>query len=206
VRGLPHSQTCVRGSVFQRASVFLSNRDHGYGIGIWGSSLARTAGNDYVVGRGTADVMASMISAPSIPSSKRGLETSTRPWSASVGDRLPRAADVHTSTSISQQSLDEEDANVDRKSKAFVETAKSQSGEMSTIKDSTDEDLLPSGSTIARVVARHVNDSSDPNQQHRRSSAFKRDRGSPDRSSAMERCLNDRSRPERMRRADVDLR
>src|SRR5260370_2438372 len=65
-----------------------------------------------VVGRGTADVMAS---APSIPSSKRGLETATRPWSAPVGHRQPRAADVPTSTSVSQQSLDEEDANIHRK-------------------------------------------------------------------------------------------
>src|ERR1700738_4799239 len=65
-----------------------------------------------VVGRGTADVRAS---APSIPSSRRGLETTTSPWSAPVGHRQPRAADVHTSTSVSQQSLDEEDANVDRK-------------------------------------------------------------------------------------------
>jgi hypothetical protein len=62
-----------------------------------------------VVGRGTADVTAS---APSIPSSKRGLETSTRPWSAPVGHRQPRAADIPTSTS--QRGLDEEDANVDR--------------------------------------------------------------------------------------------
>ena len=68
-----------------------------------------------VVGRGTADVMAS---APSVPSSKRGLETTTRPWSAPVGHRQPRAADIHTSTSVSQQSLDEEDANVDRKIKS----------------------------------------------------------------------------------------
>jgi hypothetical protein len=82
------------------------------------------------------------------------------------------------------------------RSKAFVEAAKLQSGEMSTIKDSNDEDLIPSRSTIARVVARHVNDSSDSNQQHRHSSAFKRDRGPPDRSSAMEPCLNDRSPPE----------
>src|SRR4029077_3331156 len=29
VRGLPDSQTCVRASVFRRASVFFSNRDHG---------------------------------------------------------------------------------------------------------------------------------------------------------------------------------
>jgi hypothetical protein len=68
-----------------------------------------------VVGRGTADVMAS---APSLPSSKRGFETTTRPWSAPVGHRQPRAADVPTSTSVSQQSLNEEDANVDRKIKS----------------------------------------------------------------------------------------
>jgi hypothetical protein len=64
-----------------------------------------------VVGRGTADVTAP---APSILSSKRGLETSTRPWSAPVGHRQPRAVDVPTSTT-SQRGLDEEDANVDRK-------------------------------------------------------------------------------------------
>ena len=63
-----------------------------------------------VVGRGTADATAS---APSIPSSRRGLETSTRPWLAPVGHRQPRAADVPTSTS--QRGLDEEDADVDRK-------------------------------------------------------------------------------------------
>jgi hypothetical protein len=63
-----------------------------------------------VVDRGTADVTAS---ATSTSSSKRGLETSTRPWSAPVGHRQPRAADAPTSTS--QHGLDEEDANVDRK-------------------------------------------------------------------------------------------
>jgi hypothetical protein len=34
------------------------------------------------------------------------------------------------------------------RSTAFVGAAKSQSGEMSTIKDSNDEDLIPSGSAI----------------------------------------------------------
>jgi hypothetical protein len=67
-----------------------------------------------VVGLGTADVMAS---ASSISSSKRGLETTTRPWLAPIGHRQPRAADIHTSAPVSQQSLDEEDANVDRKIK-----------------------------------------------------------------------------------------
>ena len=51
-------------------------------------------------------------SAPFIPS-LRGQETTTRPWSAPVGHRQPRVADVPTSTS--RQSLDEEDATIDRK-------------------------------------------------------------------------------------------
>ena len=63
-----------------------------------------------VVDRGTADVTAS---APSIPSSERGLETSTRSWSAPVGHRQPRAVDIPSSTS--PLGLDEEDASVDRK-------------------------------------------------------------------------------------------
>jgi hypothetical protein len=90
------------------------------------TSLAQTAIQEMgahashrpVAGRETADVMAS---APSIPSSKSGLETTTRPWSAPVGHRQPRAADVPTSTSVSQQSLDEEDANVDRKIKSVCQ-------------------------------------------------------------------------------------
>jgi len=44
-----------------------------------------------------------------------GKETTTRPWSAPVGHRQPRAADVRTPTSVSQDVLDQEDANVDRK-------------------------------------------------------------------------------------------
>src|SRR6476469_1631315 len=92
------------------------------------------------------------------------------------------------------------------RSTAFAEAARARSGETPSIKDSNDEDLVPSGSTITRAIARDASDSSDPNQQHGRSIAFKRVRGPPDRSSTMERCLHDRSRPKRMRRADVDLR
>ena len=40
-------------------------------------------------------------------------ETTTRPWSAPVGHRQPRVADVPASASL--QTLDQEDANVDRK-------------------------------------------------------------------------------------------
>jgi hypothetical protein len=65
-----------------------------------------------VVGRGTAGAMAS---AASVRTSQRGSETTTRPWSAPVGHRQPRAADVPTSTSVSQQIFDQEDAEVDRK-------------------------------------------------------------------------------------------
>ena len=67
---------------------------------------------EVIAGHGTADAMAL---APSFHPSVAGKETTTRPWSAPVGHRQPRAADIHTSTSVSQQSLDEEDANVDRK-------------------------------------------------------------------------------------------
>ena len=52
-------------------------------------------------------------SAPFIPALKRGQETTTRPWSAPVGHRQPRVADVPTSAS--RQRLDDEDANVDGK-------------------------------------------------------------------------------------------
>ncbi len=42
-------------------------------------------------------------------------ETMTRPWLAPVGHRQPRTTDVPASTSRSQQTLDQEDAIVDRK-------------------------------------------------------------------------------------------
>jgi hypothetical protein len=66
---------------------------------------------EVVVGRGTADAMAL---APSFRPSIAGQETTTRPWTAPVGHRQPRAGDVPTPTAPSQQSLDQEDANVDR--------------------------------------------------------------------------------------------
>jgi hypothetical protein len=47
--------------------------------------------------------------------SEVGRETTTRPWSAPIGHRQPRAADVPASASASLQILDPEDANVDRK-------------------------------------------------------------------------------------------
>lgn len=44
-------------------------------------------------------------------------ETTTRPWSAPVGHRQPRAADLPASISAHQVVIDPEDANVDRKIK-----------------------------------------------------------------------------------------
>ena len=65
---------------------------------------------EVVVSRGSANAMALALSfRPSMP----GHETTTRPWSAPVGHRQPRAADVPTSDSLSV--LDQEDADVDRK-------------------------------------------------------------------------------------------
>jgi hypothetical protein len=46
-------------------------------------------------------------------------ETTTRPWSAPVGHRQPRAIDIPASTAASQQIIDQEDANVDRKIKGI---------------------------------------------------------------------------------------
>ncbi|WP_224741761.1 hypothetical protein [Bradyrhizobium sp. 2S1] len=46
-------------------------------------------------------------------------ETATRPWSAPVGHRQPRAADIPAATSASLQTLDQEDAIVDRKIKGI---------------------------------------------------------------------------------------
>ena len=59
--------------------------------------------------------LAAILSAAIVTPVLAAGETTTRPWSAPVGHRQPRAADVPTSTSPSQQTLDQEDANVDRK-------------------------------------------------------------------------------------------
>jgi hypothetical protein len=42
-------------------------------------------------------------------------DMTTKPWPAPVGHRQPRVADIPASTSASQQTIDQEDANVDRK-------------------------------------------------------------------------------------------
>jgi hypothetical protein len=65
-----------------------------------------------LAGRGTGDALAF---APSFHPSVTGKETTTRPWSAPVGHRQPRAGDILTSTSASRYVLDQEDARVDRK-------------------------------------------------------------------------------------------
>jgi hypothetical protein len=67
---------------------------------------------EVAVGRETANAMAL---APYFRPSMPGKEMTTRPWSAPVGHRQPRAADVPVSTLLSQHVLDQEDANVDRK-------------------------------------------------------------------------------------------
>ena len=44
-------------------------------------------------------------------------ETATKPWSAPVGHRQPRAAGLPASINADQPTLDQEDAEVDRKIK-----------------------------------------------------------------------------------------
>ena len=61
---------------------------------------------------GVAAILSTVLANPVLAA---GRETATRPWSAPVGHRQPRAADIPASISASQQTLDQEDANVDRK-------------------------------------------------------------------------------------------
>jgi hypothetical protein len=86
-------------------AVYRPNRDSGI------RSTSPQRREVVVVGRGTADAVAL---APSFRPSTAGRETTTKPWSAPVGHRQPRAADVPTSTSASEQVPDQEDAHVDR--------------------------------------------------------------------------------------------
>ncbi|MGF6311172.1 hypothetical protein ABIB82_005362 [Bradyrhizobium sp. i1.8.4] len=53
------------------------------------------------------------------PNAHGSNETATRPWSAPVGHRQPRAADIPAAASASQQIIDQEDAIVDRKIKGI---------------------------------------------------------------------------------------
>lgn len=62
---------------------------------------------------GFAAILSAAIAAPALASN----ETTTRPWSAPVGHRQPRALDIPASMSVSQPIIDQEDADVDRKIK-----------------------------------------------------------------------------------------
>jgi hypothetical protein len=55
------------------------------------------------------------VSAQSFHPSVPGKETTTKPWTAPVGHRQPRAADAPATTMGTQDFLDQEDADVDRK-------------------------------------------------------------------------------------------
>ena len=61
---------------------------------------------------GVAAILSAAIATPVLAA---GRETTTKPWSAPVGHRQPRTADIPASSSSSQLSLDQEDAYVDRK-------------------------------------------------------------------------------------------
>jgi len=54
-----------------------------------------------------------------VPRAFASNETATRPWSAPVGHRQPRAADIPAAAAASQQIIDQEDAIVDRKIKGI---------------------------------------------------------------------------------------
>jgi hypothetical protein len=62
-----------------------------------------------------ATLLLTIVAAPAFASN----ETATRPWSAPVGHRQPRAVDIPASISTSQQIVDQEDAIVDRRIKGI---------------------------------------------------------------------------------------
>ena len=66
---------------------------------------------------GLAVILSAALASPvvQLPRAYASNETMTRPWSAPVGHRQPRLADIPASISASQQIIDPEDANVDRK-------------------------------------------------------------------------------------------
>jgi hypothetical protein len=86
-------------------------------IGVWISdALMRAAESTWSHPMTNSRIlgMAAILSAVIItPALAAGHETATKPWSAPVGHRQPRAADIPASAS--QQTLDQEDAMVDRK-------------------------------------------------------------------------------------------
>jgi hypothetical protein len=57
--------------------------------------------------------MAAILSVMTITPALAAGETATKPWPAPIGHRQPRATDIPASAS--QQTLDQEDAIVDRK-------------------------------------------------------------------------------------------
>jgi hypothetical protein len=80
-----------------------------------GIGSAPSQKREAVVARGTAGAMAA---APFAHRLTAGNETTTRPWSAPIGHRQPRRAEVPASTSVSELRPDQEDADVDRKIKS----------------------------------------------------------------------------------------
>ena len=73
---------------------------------------------------GMAAILSAAMALPSLtqamaqgPLAYASNETTTMPWSAPVGHRQPRLADIPASTSASQQIIDQEDVIVDRKIK-----------------------------------------------------------------------------------------
>ncbi|WP_245301752.1 hypothetical protein [Bradyrhizobium sp. LTSP885] len=80
-------------------------------------NLERNLGRFGLVAIRSAALAAAILAQTTIqaPSAYASNEMTTRPWSAPVGHRQPHAADLPASVSASQQIIDQEDANIDRK-------------------------------------------------------------------------------------------
>jgi hypothetical protein len=71
----------------------------------------------YKLGRLAAVLLAATVTLILVPDAYASNETASKPWSAPVGHRQPRAADIPAGISASQQLIDLEEAIVDRKIK-----------------------------------------------------------------------------------------
>ena len=117
---------------------------------------------------GLAAILSAVIATPALAAG----ETATRPWSAPVGHRQPRAVDIPRS--VSPQVLDQEDIDVDRKIRAFAEAAnRCTFGTIFTVKEPAHEDYARYGRAVAYIVA---GDGPGADQQEQRTGAGTRNR------------------------------
>jgi hypothetical protein len=121
----PHHRT-VSGTVIEidLRAIMHSREYHDQGESLSARSAPKRAGHrteasmiKYKLGRLAAVLLAATVTLILVPDAYASNETASKPWSAPVGHRQPRAVDIPAGISASQQLIDLEEAIVDRKIK-----------------------------------------------------------------------------------------